>query len=187
MENKFISEKIISVVRLLESKHPDIIFCGSFGLVLNGLLHREVKDLDIITQKNYYGTGDFFGEYLVDIECGRSERFMVGKNRVVSFKLLIDGISIDVLYNLDENPTYNVKCFDGLYINVEEPESAIKAKKGYLQNDRSVYSAIKHLKDLIYLGIDKYELVDLINNSNLVPKDKDKQQRSLIIEDDLPF
>jgi len=187
MEKEFISEEIKSVVRLFESNYTDIVYCGSFGLVMNGLLKRPVKDLDIITKENYYGTGKFFGEYLIDISSGRSEKFMVGKNRVVSFRLKINDVYVDVLYNLDEKPNYSIKCLDGMYINVEDPESAIRAKKGYIEHDRSVHSIIKHLKDLIYIGIDKNELIEIIDKSELVPKKDDKLQRALSVDDDLPF
>lgn len=191
--NKYISKEIFDVVKEIATKHPETVFCGSFGLILNNKLQRDVKDIDIIVKENYYsnnGDCDFFSNKRYIFHAGGvehdSNHFMVGKNSIKCFKLYFDEIKVDVFYceNNDITPKYNKINIGGVDILVETPESAIKAKKEYVINDKSQNSILKHLKDLIYMETDKNELVDLINNSHLYYKKEKVVERS---SDDLPF
>lgn len=193
MIDEFIDDKMIKTVKRIVLEDPNVVFCGSFGLVLNEKLLRKVKDIDILTPVNYYGNpNDFFLDERTrtDVNISESHKFMVGKDQVFSFKVQVYGVSIDVLYNDTTHPKFYEHEFHGIMIKVETPESAIRAKKLYVVNDKSQYSVIKHLKDLIFMGIDKHELIELIDSSYLVEDPKKVKKPTNIDtfgEDDLPF
>ena len=182
--NKYISEELILVIKKIASEYPEVVFCGSLGLVLNDKLHREVKDIDILVNNNYWKNGDFFNE-LRTSDISESHKFMVGKDIVLSFKLefpIFDKkVKVDVLYNEKNKPKYNKFVLDNLGIKVEEPESAINAKLKYIEHDLSHDSILKHLKDLIYLEVDKNLIIKAIDNSHLMVSKVDKK------DDDLDF
>ena len=180
--NKYISEELILVIKKIVSEYPEVVFCGSLGLVLNDKLHREVKDIDILVNENYYKMGGFFGE-LRTSEVSESHKFMVGKDTVLSFKLVFPvfdkKIKVDVLYNATSEPIkYSLINLHDLGIKVEKPESAIGAKLGYIEHDLSHDSILKHLKDLIYLEVDKNLIISAIDNSHLSVSKVDKKDNS---------
>ena len=182
---KYISEELILVIKKIASEYPEVVFCGSLGLVLNDKLHREVKDIDILVNENYYQNGNFFNEIRVG-NLSDSHKFMVGKDEVLSFKLkfpIFDKkVSVDVLYNATSDPIkYSLINLHDLGIKVEKPESAINAKLKYIEHDLSHDSILKHLKDLIYLEVDKNLIIKAIDNSHLMVSKVDKK------DDDLDF
>jgi len=166
---EYISEEIKLVIKKIATDYPDVVFCGSLGLVLNDKLHREVKDIDVLVTVNYHLEGGFYNSFRIGNST--SHKFMVGKDEVLCFKLefpiLDKKIGIDVLYNKNVKPEFKIFDFFETKINVETPESAIKAKLLYIQNDNSIISVGKHLKDLIYLEVDKHKIIEAINNSNV--------------------
>lgn len=170
---KQLSQEIINSVHWANKYFPEgrIVFCGSFGLALNGLLNREIKDVDLLTEKNYYM------EYGMDGREGNSGEFWMptdNKNRQVlvkCFKLKSpDNIVIDVLHRLnskrkEENGfevEYTEVDFYGEKILVETPQGAITAKKRYLQSDQLQYRD-KHIADLeeIEINMRMKEITDI--------------------------
>jgi len=185
MLNKYISEEMGLVIKKIANEYPDVVFCGSLGLVLNDKLDREVKDIDILVKKNYYQKGKFYNNIRIGSESD-SHKFMVGKDEVLSFKLefpIFDKkIKVDVLYNKNVKPQFELIFFDDVRICVEKPEAAINAKIKYIEHDISHDSILKHLKDLIYLEVDKNVIIKSIDNSHLmVSKTKDN------CDDDIDF
>lgn len=185
-----IPNKIVVAVKMIAVIYPDVVFCGSLGLVLNGLIDRTINDLDILTPDNWYNDNKFFPDERIN-QQSTSHKFMVGKDEVSCFSLRLNNVKVDVLYNESKKPEYIVIDFDGIKINVETPESAIDVKKKYILADKSEISIIKHLKDLILLGVDRKELIELIDKSWLCKSKSDKSQHSgikvLPEADDLPF
>lgn len=165
---KRLNDSMIKAVKRIVLEDPTVIFCGSLGLYLNELLDRPIHDIDVLTLENYYNRNGFFEKERLEGNSD-SHKFMVGIDRVLSFKVNIYDINIDVLYNKNTPPEWEEKMFDGIKIRVEKPMSAIKAKQLYMQNDKSQYSVVKHLKDLILMDVlDKEKIVELINESVLV-------------------
>lgn len=187
MKNVYISEEILLVVKKIAEKFPDTVFCGSFGLVINEKLKRDVVDLDILVDRDYYSQSGFFDEFRVSnvSNVGMfSEKFMVGKNEVKSFRLFFPifdkNVKVDVLYNKEFNPNYKLVDIDqNLTIKVETPESAIKAKLGYIINDKSQKSFLKHLKDLIYMEVDKNLIINAIDRSEFGGMSKKHKSKKL--------
>lgn len=163
------NSKIISVVKQIAEDYPDTIFCDSFGLVLNGLLQRYVNDLDILTVEDHYGVGNFYEEYhmyALRYENKNSHKFMVGKDQVLCFPLNFpNGIKVDVLYNENTKPKYREIDFHGTKIKIENPESAIDTKLKYIENDKNTESVLKHLKDLIFMGVENDKLNNALKKS----------------------
>ena len=199
---EYISPKLIETIKMIVDKYPETIFCGSLGLVLNGVLEREVHDIDIITLEDYYNTDRFFPKIRdkQKPDDTHSEKFMVGPNEVKCFRLNFpNGTNVDVLYNKNLSPLYAKMDVLGMNLNIEIPRSAISAKKGYIQRNSNIYAVTKHLKDLIMIGIAKDKLIELIDDSCLIegwtgmeflhvdpPKTIDLPKEGLA-EDDLPF
>lgn len=164
MENQFISKSVSDTIKMIASVHPNVVFCGSLGLVLRGLLKRNVKDIDILTLEDYYSKNQdkFFFDFR-SIKNTHSQKFMVGGNEVKCFSLKMNNVKVDVLHNTKTSPTYDIFDFDTVKIRVERPESAINAKKKYVVGDNSQVSVYKHLRDLILLGVDRQEIADIID------------------------
>jgi hypothetical protein len=55
-----------------------VTFCGSFGLILNGLISRPIKDLDIITDDNYYGQPNLLNDEVRASFLGRPDTLDTG-------------------------------------------------------------------------------------------------------------
>ena len=145
-DNHGFSENIVNtIIRLNEKYDKRIIFCGSFGLVLNGLISREIHDIDCFTLDNHYGT-----QPLNDTEHNfGSGHFMVSNKEIFRFSEKINNINIDIMYRDDpENIKYSIVDFHGIQIKVELPASAIQAKKQYLESNKNHINKEKHLSDL---------------------------------------
>ena len=168
MNNEYISKDIANTVKMIAAVHSDVVFCGSFGLVYNGLLQRQVKDLDIITEKDYFRKDavEFFFHDRIK-KNSTSEKFLVGDTLIKAFCLMLNNTKVDVFYTGKKISNYEVVDFDGVKIKVESPEKAIEAKKNYVLTDKYQINILKHLKDLILLGVDRKELVNIINKSHL--------------------
>lgn len=137
-----------------------VTFCGSFGLAVNGLLNRSVHDIDCITEQNFFGKppwgylGDSWEDYYTS-SADTSAKFYVDGVLVKVFKLTSpSGIKVDVMYRPDIVCREMVK-FCGERILVEDPESAIKVKKYYIENWKRMEnctgkSCAKHELDIQY-------------------------------------
>ena len=142
-KDKFSKDFIDAVHKVNEKYKGNVVFCGSFGLVLNGLLDRPIKDIDVLTFENYFVSPER--------ELGNSGVFDVGNIEVLCFKEHINNITIDTLYRNDsENIKYSNIDFYNISIKVELPQSAILFKKQYIESnkDKSNFNTEKHLKDL---------------------------------------
>ena len=116
-------------VKKIAKENPDTIFCGSFALALNNKTYRIPDDLDIITIKNYFQWGNFYTKERSDNYTG-SHTFMLDKNEVKCFSLILESIKINVFYNCNNKfPEYTLYDFDGIPIKIETPKAAIEAKK----------------------------------------------------------
>ena len=85
-------------MEIIIAEHPEVIFCGSLGLVASGKLNRPVKDIDILTPENWYNKLGFLNMYRTPKSAG-SHKFMMGNDPVLCFSLLIKEIKVDVLFN----------------------------------------------------------------------------------------
>lgn len=161
----YISKEIADAVCGIYDSHPDAVFCGSFGLVLQGLLERKVHDIDILVDKNYYGDGGFYNDIRREVGF-TSHSFMLGKDETTCFKLdFPGGIHVDVLHNANNKPDFTHIEFFGRMIKVETIDGAIDAKKQYVVNDRSQFSTLKHFRDLILLNVPRKELAEILKIS----------------------
>jgi hypothetical protein len=141
--SKFTQEFINVVHKINDDYEGKVVFCGSFGLVLNGLLDREVHDIDVLTFENHYLTNNNKN----DRELGGSGKFMVGGKEVLRFKRNVNGYDIDVLYK-DDELKYSEQNFYNKIIKVEQPMQAVIAKKQYLESNANHVNKEKHLHDL---------------------------------------
>jgi hypothetical protein len=161
-----ISENIKETVKQIATEYPETVFCGSFGLVLNGLLDREVKDLDVITHKYFLKWSGFFDQFHTNIGKSSDHWLTDGIGNVLCFKLLMNEIKVDCMYVIEHDTSFNEIDFEGVIIRVEDPKSAINAKIGYVENDQSDVSRLKHFADLVEINsLKPKELADLIRKS----------------------
>ena len=163
--NKNIPEDVFLAMKMLKSANSNIIFCGSIGLVVNGVLDRKVGDIDVITPENYWTGGGFMNNLRVSSVNEHSHQFMLGKDTVLCFKLSVNEVKVDVFYNNGAKPEFEEIEVMGETFKIETPESALKVKLDYVVNDGLQGSAIKHLKDLIIAGVDRKKIVDAMNRS----------------------
>jgi len=147
MENKIFSEDLIKTIIHLNKKYDErIIFCGSFGLVLNGLINREIHDIDCFTLDNHYGNMPIN----MDEHNFGSGHFFVDDKEIFRYSEIINNYDIDIMYRDDPyNIKYSVIDFYGSSIKVENPESAIIAKEQYLESNKNHINKDKHTNDLI--------------------------------------
>lgn len=133
------SKELILAVNAINTELKDkVVFCGSFALLLHGLLNRPVKDLDIIVSKlpkssNRYGYADNSGNFDVEginIKWAYMERY---------------NIKIDVFERKDK-VKYTEVVFNGIKIKIEDPAVAIAAKRNYSGKYHD-----KHEGDLKYI------------------------------------
>lgn len=197
-----ISSEMLVAIKTIARNIPGVVFCGSIGLYLNNKLHRPVGDIDIITQEDWFNPTEAVvnkdmavTKFIMDnrrIANSTSHKFMVGKDEVSCFKIEVNDIKVDVLHNSATPPTYTeAEIEPGLIIRVETPESAIRAKLGYVMYDQLIHSATKHLKDLIYMDVDKNLIIEAIDASDLLNSREPKKDFELPElpeqSDDLPW
>lgn len=135
----------------------DTIICGSLGLYLNNRLKRAVKDIDLLTIKDWYGHGHPLTKYKTEEE--HSSIFSVNNDIITCWKSSPLGIKIDFLHFQDKPltdfkyETVLVKMDDIEFeMKIEEPEQAIKFKEYYIKAVGLPESIEKHKKDLIELN-----------------------------------
>lgn len=164
LERGFITNPIVLTVKEIFNKEPTVVFCGSFGLLLNGFLMRKIHDIDILTLENQYMNGYFLvDDPKKDVrESSDSCKFIVDEMLILSFKLKIHGVVVDVLHNAHKLPVYNQMSFFGTSINVEEPSSAIEFKKKY----GAARLLQKHIDDLSFIS---GEILDMPTTNDDIP------------------
>lgn len=185
--HKYILDKMMPKNSLLVIEHiikhdPNAVFCGSFSLILSGLLLRKISDFDVITPIDRYKELNYMGLDASEHRIwGNSGIFNVDGNIVKCFNLRIHDINIDFLYSDYLHPKSVVINFMGLKISVENPMTAVAHKINYTDRD-NLLQATKHEEDLEFiLDLDKDVYVDhqpvaIKNNS-----------KPFVPTDDLPF
>ncbi len=170
MEHPFISENLFIVVKKIAKDYPDVIFCGSFGLVYNGLLKRKVNDIDILVKEDYFHNNEFYPTLRINSDPS-SETFKMNDDEwidafKVEFPIFDEFYKVDVLYNKKNyiNSEFDTVNIDGIAVKIEKPKGAMQAKLRYLQNDKSERSFYKHLLDMIYIN-GCIQLHDAVENS----------------------
>ena len=99
IESPYIHYRMGLALKKILKQDPDIIVCGSLGLVINGKLKRQVCDMDILISYDAYKHPNlFFPEYRIQ-DAKTSHTFMMGQSEVSIFKLLMGDIKIDVMWN----------------------------------------------------------------------------------------
>lgn len=130
----------------------ETIVCGSLGLYLNNRLKRAVKDIDLLTIPDWYGSG-LLSIYNTD-EIS-SNTFSVNGENITCFKAAPLGVKIDFLHFVGKDlkefkyETVLIKM-DGIEFDmkIEDPEQAIKFKEYYIQAVGLPESIEKHKRDL---------------------------------------
>lgn len=140
---------------------------GSMGLVLNGLLSRVVKDIDLITFENYYNEYTMLNDFSISKQLS-SSKFYVDTDIVKCKKIEVMGVQLDLLYNSNitnrATTDYEEVVLTGLRgmpknhlkINLEDPRVALKYKIKYVDVDKNQNSVMKHKNDI-------YEIIRNLN------------------------
>lgn len=172
IKDKFLNEDLINTIKYIYERDKTVVFCGSLGLVLNGMLFRPVKDIDILTEQDHYQDGTYLIEKEGEIrESSDSGIFYVDDIKVKSFKLKILNSIIDVLFS-SKVTEYQIIRFEDMDLRVEKPEFAISFKERY-NNRNGNLKKEKHDEDLKNMGVNRKNKIHTpINNS---------------YKDDLPF
>lgn len=169
-----------------------LLIAGSVGLVLQGAIQREVHDIDVVTLTDFYHYGGFYNNRRSD-KGSNSHKFMNGQDQVRAFNVYFDDLKVDVLYNTTNPPKWKEIEFRGKKIRVEDPQGAINAKIGYVENDTVPESRLKHLADLIEMGIDKQTLLKIARAKitshpySGTPTVKREDPLISIPDDDIPY
>lgn len=161
MKSPYITQEVIDTVLCVNTLfRGKVVFCGSFGLVLNGKLDRPIHDIDCITDDCLYGSFfELIGKY--GLGTSNSEKFVVDGVPVCVFKLTSpNGMGVDVMYRPHgckegKKIWFHEGINPGADIRVEKPESAIEIKKNYLKianRTPNPEAAAKHMADLQFIG-----------------------------------
>jgi hypothetical protein len=127
---------------------------GSMGLVLNKLLKRPIKDIDLITFIDFYSSDTIINKFKVSHEIP-SSKFLVGNDSILCKKINVFGHDLDLLYNKNSMPLYEEVIISDLpfperllSINLEDPLTALRFKTKYVEVDKNPQSIEKHKKDI---------------------------------------
>ena len=168
IQSEFISPEHIEVIKLLFKKDPTIILVGSIGLIINGLLKREAKDIDIVTPENYFHHPFlFFWDQRNDPES-QHMNFKMGDKHIVCHGLDFDEIRVDVFHKIAVDPMdhkFTIKGFYGGNIRIGDPQEAIDAKLDYISKISNVQKVNKHIIDLLEMGIDRKQIVEALKKN----------------------
>jgi len=162
MISKYITPSIVKLIHGLNKVfNGRIVFCGSFGLVYNNKLDREIGDIDAITFDNYYGGDENVVRWQNGINGftripGESGSFSMDDRTVLCFRLEHDNKSMlptDIMYVMGNYmPKYTEVDFHGTMIKIENPDGAIFAKKQYIDSPQ-LENRDKHKTDIEKIGI----------------------------------
>lgn len=150
MDSRFITGPIIQLVHELNKAFSgDIVFCGSFGLVFNGVLDREIGDIDALVFHDYYHGG--LDNNVFERHANSSDIFEVNGHKISCFSMShpeIKGIDADILHMPDGHvPPHDIVDFHGVSIKIEKPEGAFVAKKQYTAQPK-LHNKEKHNRDI---------------------------------------
>ena len=160
---------MIEAIEFISKNFPNFVFGGSFGLYVNRLITRVPKDIDVITDVNYYGTF-MHSDLKYDADKTHSEKNSVNGVLVYYHSALYKDIKIDFIYNTVRKPIFTEIMFKDLMIKVETPEAAIEAKLRYITIDKSDASVIKNVTDLIEMKVDYKVLFNALKSRrNAIP------------------
>jgi hypothetical protein len=177
IQSEFISNEHHKIIKILHERDSSIIFAGSVGLIINGLLKRNAIDIDIVTPINYYrGMNEFFWDKRTD-PGSITRGFNVGEERIDIFALNFGKIKVDVFYKEEtaiDNHKFIEKGFYGKTIRIGDPEEAIRAKLDYIEKNFDAFKAHKHLIDLLEMGIDRNRIIESLKK---IPKDIIKKKK----------
>lgn len=170
---KNISQEVVDAILEVNRQIPGCVICGSFGLVLNGYLDRQVGDLDVLTPYNCE-VAIFEGELEKNRSNteGHSQYFVNDGKKIKCVKTRYGSVKIDLMYNREimddaEFFEYNLKSE---LIKIEEPTGAVKAKLSYIKVMTGFSYFIKHLKDLLEMPDDicgKREIKDALEGCKI--------------------
>jgi hypothetical protein len=168
---KYLSSNMSVTIVRIRSMFPEIIFGGSLNLLLNGLLNREIKDIDILLPKTT-SLGDFIDNNNIDdenISSGSIED--ENGNEIQRTSLKINGINICCFKVEEELLDYDVLTNPMHYIfpiKLQSLKHVIRAKILYSKKDK------KHTEDLVYIFNKMLE----VHNKKLlnlnIPKETEK-------------
>ena len=159
------NDNIIKTIEWLEENLTEKpIYGGSFGLFVNGILDREIHDLDIITTNDYYSDASkhMFKGNLITFDFrqeGQSNKFVRNDCLVKVFKVISPyGINIDFLFVSNHDVPVDIKYktikFGNLELNIEDPNEAIVAKYSYQSRPELLEDhKEKHRRDLENMNV----------------------------------
>lgn len=182
--DKYISQDIWDVLLDITAAYPSIVICGSVGLVLNGVLKREVHDIDILSQDDLHFANS------TKVFNADSERFTVKDEITNCSYIFLNKVKVDVLKNSGKPPKYAKMYFKGRFLKVENPKYAIRFKKKYILANDNLESVLKHLADLLLLKVPVEEVLKVIQKRTPINDSKLDEHLSTEDEynsDDLPF
>ena len=147
---------VVDAMRKVVSMNPDIVFCGSLGLKLQGKLSRAINDIDIIVPMTEYDRIVPQSEedipypimQLVNfIKPGKSGQFMVDGKEVRCFGTVIEDIEVDVFVSTNKITSNKFAFFDGL-INIQDADESVKYKMDFISRFPNDKDTDKHMEDL---------------------------------------
>ncbi len=182
----YIDAKVIDVLYYLKGREllNRLTICGSLGLVLNSKLERIVKDVDILTKVDWYGTDHPLSNFRdSDVNEPVSHQFILDGIKITCLKVRIFDTKIDILYNPKQTKGEEVELITeggiSIKVRIEDPEVALSFKQKYIVVHKTEESRGKHLND-----------INMIKRRNLI--DEEPYWDKTVLKqfdpaDDLPF
>jgi hypothetical protein len=134
--SKLVKPKLKQAIKLIQKRFDElkdeVVFCGSVGLFLNGMIDRQPNDIDCITRHNYYGMDGY-----THLNYNGSGKFVVNSKQVECVYGKFGAYHVDFFYIRDYITDYsNIRemNFYGTTIMVEIPEFALACKQSYVAN-----------------------------------------------------
>lgn len=159
--NRYFTQELVDAVKWVHNTFDGkVIFCGSFGLVLNGKLKRFVHDIDAFSEVDYLSDTTLWGKIKNGTYLGRigSGNFEMDNEPVSTIKFLVPNTIVTVdFFHRKTLPEYDIIEFDGLQIKVEKAQGAIDAKRQYVKSAQNG-NRQKHIDDLNFMGVNDIEI-----------------------------
>lgn len=151
------SKMIPDQLNRLVANNPDadwdnLCICGSTSLSIQGLLSREIGDIDIVSRSNFYSIQ---GAPIRGVRVkSSSSNFEVGGRTVKSFGITDGEDKFDVFYSQNYFPECTKIVVGGTSINLETISSVLTHKLKYIKSNFSdpelESSKAKHIEDYNY-------------------------------------
>jgi hypothetical protein len=129
MWTDYISEDIKYLALYLYDKEPNIIFCGSFSLVVQNKLFRKVNDIDILTSSDNYRNLSFIPHIFTDWKTRKNS--INDDNLFLKFK--INNQLVDIWYNKNYNNFIELE-FYGKLLKFQPFEITLQIKEANIKN-----------------------------------------------------